>query len=197
MFDISISDDYMNGIKIFTNVEWIKEEYSNSYFEFVEQDNESDISIVDLEDICMDNIAVKINIDKQDSNIDAFISKRHIRAYLDLLRKFDSEVYGIGMADVTDVIMVTKGVLKEHVTFKLSSDNILGNVEEFKKRLRGGSFKGSAIIFLSMTDLLILDRCVKDIVELYKNLDIVMLLPNKNEEEKKEKYLELFIFETK
>ena len=197
MFDISISDDDMNGIKIFTNAEWIKEEYSNSYFEFVEQDNESDISIVDLDDICTDNVAIKINIDKYDSNIDAFISKQHIRAYLELLRKFDPEVYGIGMADITDVIMATKGVLKEYVTFKLSSDNILENIEEFKKRLRGGNLKGSAIIFLSITDLLILDRCVKDIVELYKNLDIVMLLPNKKEEEKKEKYLELFIFETK
>ena len=128
MFDISISDDDMNGIKIFTNVEWIKEEYSNSYFEFVEQDNESDISIVDLDDICTDNVAIKINIDKYDSNIDAFISKQHIRAYLELLRKFDPEVYAIGMADITDVITATKGVLKEYVTFKLSSDNILENI---------------------------------------------------------------------
>jgi len=185
--------DYFEGIRVFTNVEYIKEKYSNSGFEFVEECEKSDISIVDSNYILKDDSKFKINIDKYDSHANAFISKHHITDYLDLLEKFNPNVCGIGMADIEDVKLATKGVLTEHIILEITSDDELENIAEFKKNLKGGNFKGSAILFLSVKDYSKLNSYREVIVKLYENIDIVLFTPSKKEETE-EKYVELFIF---
>jgi len=59
--------DYCEGIRVFTNVEYIKEKYNNRYFKFEERCEESDIFIVDINYILRDDSKVNINIDKYDS----------------------------------------------------------------------------------------------------------------------------------
>ena len=190
---IEFLDDYFDNIKIFTNVEFIKLKYNNDYFEFIDDCNLSDISIVDYNYKIEGNSNVKINIDKYDSNTDAFIDRDFIIAYLDLLKKFDSNVCGISMADITDVITATKGILIEHINFKLNSNIKLEDIERFKKKLKGGNFKGSIILFLCINDYLIMDKIIKEIEELYINTEIVILKPI-IEEIKEGNYIEVFVF---
>jgi len=185
--------DYFEGIRVFTNVEYIKEKYINSCFEFVEEYEKSDICIVDSNYILKDDSKFKINIDKYDSHANAFISNHHITDYLDLLEKFNPNVCGIGMADIEDVKLSTKGILTEHIIFKITSDDELENIAEFKKNLKGGNFKGSAILFLSVKDYSKLNRYGEVLVKLYGNIDIVLFTPSKKEETE-EKYVEIFIF---
>lgn len=93
-------EEFIDNIRIFTNVDFIKEKYNNDYFEFVEDFDESDIAILDNNYVFKGYSNLKINIEKLDFNVDAFINKNYIIPYLNLLKKFDLNTYNIQMADI-------------------------------------------------------------------------------------------------
>lgn len=78
---------------------------------------------MDCNYILEDDSKFKINIDEYDLHANVFISKHHIKAYLNLMEKFNQNVCGIGMADIEDVKLATKGILTEHIMLKIVSDD--------------------------------------------------------------------------
>lgn len=191
MLDFAV--DYCFAIKVFTNVEWVKEKYKNSCFEFVGDCKDSDICILDSNYKVNEESKFIINIEKFNDGVDAFISQCYIEAYLNLIEKFDPDVCGIGMADFSDIRAVTKGSLIEYLKLNIVSDDEMKYISDFKNKIKGASFEGSTILFISQTDLLKLHNYSKVIEELYRNMDIVILMPSiKNIEIGK--YVELFVF---
>lgn len=191
MLDFTV--DSPMKINVFTNIQWIKEKYKESYFKFLESPEESDICIVDSRYESNNVSGLKINIDKCDDEADAFIPENYIEAYLDLLQKFDPDICSIGMADITDIMGAAKGTLVEYMKIDITSDNELEYISEFNKSLKGGAFKGSAVLFVSEKDYVKLNNYGNVLEELYENIDIVMFAPSgKNKDSGR--YAEVFIF---
>lgn len=190
-------EEFNDNIKIFTNIDFIKEKYNNDYFEFVEEFNESEISILDSSYKFENNSSLKINIDEFKSNVDAFIDKDNIIAYLDLIEKFDFEICGIKMADITDVMKVTKGTLEKYIKLELNKnsniDDMIDKFKELEDENINKDINGSAIIFFYLDNYLILDEFIKKFDSLYKNLNVVILKAEKIDIKNNE-YIEVFIF---
>lgn len=186
-------EEFIDNIRIFTNVDFIKEKYNNDYFEFVEDFDESDIAIVDNNYVFKGYSNLKINIEKLDLNVDAFINKNYIIPYLNLLKKFDLNTYNIQMADITDVIKVTRGSLDYYIKLELNKDYNTDDLLIKLKDLEYKNINGSAIVFLYSDNYLILDKLVKKFANLYENFDIVVLKSSKIDIKDNE-YIEVFIF---
>lgn len=183
-------------LKCFTNVTWLYDKFKHRTLNFIDDYKDSDICIVDNNyQFKEENYAsnFKINIDELRSSADAFISSDYIECYLDMIEKYESEDYGVGMADFTDIKSVTKGSLIEYVKINLNSNDELESVEEFKKSLQSTEFNVGVILFVSIKNLGRLFNLSENLKVIYPNMTAVIMTPAKMRENM-DNYIEVFVF---
>lgn len=183
-------------IRCYTNVKWINEKFKNRQLKFVAEFKDSDICIVDrnyefMEEDSKSNL--KINVDELSDRVDAFISQDHIEAYLDMIEKYESEDYGVGMADFNDIKAVTKGSLIEYIKINLNSDDEAENIEKFKKSFKAAEFEVGVILFVSIKNLNRLSNFSNVLEGIYTNMEAVIMTPSKRLSHA-DNYAEAFVF---
>lgn len=149
-------DEHDFKIKCFTNVEWISEKFKHRQLKFVAKCEDSDICIVDSnykfkEGKNLWNL--KINVDELSGKVDAFISSYYIEAYLEMIERYESKEYGVGMADFIDIKEVTRGSLFQYQKLNLNSDDETEGIEELTKSLKIVEFNVGVIPFVSIKNL--------------------------------------------
>ena len=149
-FDLEI-DENVFKLKCFTNVDWIKKKFKNKELKFIDEYEKSNICIVDSTFKFNDKTRdiFKINIDELNDNVDTFIGKGYVEAFLDLIEKTESEYYEVGMADFADIKMVAKGRLIEYLKLTLNSDDEEERIGEFSKSLKSSETCGGGILFVT------------------------------------------------
>lgn len=181
-------------LKCFTNIEWINEKFKHRQLKFVSELRGCDICIVDrnydFTEDSKDNL--KINVDELSSSVDAFISQKYIEAYLDMLEKYESEDYGVGMVDFIDIKSLTKGSLIEYLKINLNCDESEG-IEKIKKSFKPSENNVGVILFVSIKDLNRLSNLSNALQSIYPNMDAVIMTPVKKVIYT-DKYAELFVF---
>jgi hypothetical protein len=182
-------------VTCYTNVEWIKEKYKHRKLNFVEELKDCDICIVDSYYELKDDYrsSIKINIDHLSNNADAYISPDHIVYFLNLIEKYESEDYGIGMTDFNDIKAVTKGSLIEYVKINLNSDDEREGIEEFRRSLKPDQFNVGVILFVSLKNSNRLFNFTKVLEDIYPHMEAVVMTPDKRENNA-ENYVEVFVF---
>lgn len=183
-------------IRCYTNVKWINEKFKHRQLKFVDEYKDGDICIVDRNYKFIDedsNRNLKINVDELSDRVDAFVSQDHIEAYLDMIEKYESEDYGVGMADFNDIKAVTKGSLIEYIKINLNSDDEAENVEKFKKSFKAEEFEVWVILFVSIKDLNMLSNLSNVLEGIYTNMEAVIMTPAKMVSHENN-YAEAFVF---
>lgn len=193
-FDLEIDEDIFK-LKCFTNVDWIKEKFKNKELKFIDEYEKSNICIVDSNFKFKDKTRdiFKINIDELNDNVDTFIGKDYVEAFLDLIEKTKSEYYAVGMADFTDIKMVAKGRLIEYLKLTLNSDDE-ERIEEFRKSLKPSETCGGGILFVTQKNSKVIYNYSEILSKLYSNINIVLIAPCKMLDNI-EHYVELFVFD--
>lgn len=195
MLDFELDEsDYK--IRCYTNVKWINEKFKHRQLKFVAECKDSDICIVDrnyefMEEDSKSNL--KINVDELSGRVDAFVSQDHIVAYLDMIEKYESEDYGVGMADFNDIKAVTKGNLIQYIKIKLNSDDEAENMEKFKKSFKATEFEVGVILFVSIKHLNRLSNLSNVLEGIYTNMEAVIMTPVKRVSHE-DNYAEAFVF---
>lgn len=183
-------------IRCYTNVKWINEKFKHRQLKFVDKCKDSDICIVDRnyefteED---SNSNLKINVYELSDMVDAFVSQHHIEAYLDMLEKYESEYYGVGMADFNDIKAVTKGSLIEYIKINLNSDDEAKNIEKFKKSFKSEEFEVGVILFVSIKNFNMLSNLSNVLEGIYTNMEAVIMTPGRSVSHE-DNYAEVFVF---
>ncbi|WP_307992309.1 hypothetical protein [uncultured Clostridium sp.] len=195
MLDFELDDSNFK-IRCYTNVKWINEKFKHRQLKFVAECKDSDICIVDrnyefMEEDSKSNL--KINVDELSDRVDAFISKDHIEAYLDMIEEYESEDYGVGMADFSDIKAVTKGSLIEYVKINLNSADEAEDIKKFKKSFETADFEVGVILFVSTKHLNRLSNFSNVLEGIYPNMEAVIMTPVKKVSNKGN-YAEVFVF---
>lgn len=195
MFDFELDESDFK-IRCYTNVKWINEKFKHRQLKFVAECKDSDICIVDrsyefMEEDSKSNL--KINVDELSNRVDAFVGQDHIEAYLDMIEKYESEDYGVGMADFKDIKAVTKGSLIEYIKIKLNSDDEAENIERFKKSFKAAEFEVGVILFVSSRHLNMLSKLSNVLEGIYTNMEAVIMTPVKMVSHE-DNYAEVFVF---
>lgn len=182
-------------LRCFTNIEWINEKFKHRQLKFVTELRGCDICIVDrnydfTEEDFKDNL--KINVDELSSSVDAFISQKYIEAYLDMLEKYESEDYGVGMVDFNDIKSLTKGSLIEYLKINLNCDESEG-IGKLKKSFKPAENDVGVILFVSIKDLNRLSNLSNALQSIYPNMDAVIMTPVKRVTYT-DNYAEVFVF---
>ncbi|SHF43259.1 hypothetical protein [Caloramator proteoclasticus] len=195
MLDFELDEEDFK-IKCYTNVKLIYEKFKHKQLKFVAECKDSDICIVDRNYEFTEEDSkgkLKINVDELSSSVDAFISQDHIEAYLDMIEKYESDDYGVGMADFYDIKSVTKGSLIEYIKINLNSDDKAEDIEKFKKSFKASEFEVGVILFVSIKDLNRLSNFSNVLQSIYPNMDAVIMTPAQNVNYT-DKYAEVFVF---
>lgn len=182
-------------LRCFTNIEWINEKFKHRQLKFVTELAGCDICIVDRnydfkEEDSKGNL--KINVDELSSSVDAFISQDHIEDYLDMIEKYESEDYGVGMVDFNDIKAITKGSLIEYLKINLNCDESKC-IEKLKKSFKSVESDLGVILFVSIKDLNRLSNLSKALQSIYPNMDAVIMTPVKKVIYT-DNYAEVFVF---
>ena len=183
-------------VRCFTNVEWVNEKFKHRQLKFVAECKDANICIMNSnyefkgED---STYSIKINIDELSSSVDAFISQDYIEAYLDMIEKYESEDYYVGMVDFNDIKAVTKGSLFEHVKINLNSNDEAEGIEEFKKSFKPAEFEVGIILFVSIKNLNRLSNFADILEGIYPNMEAVIMAPAKRVSYT-DNYVEVFVF---
>lgn len=183
-------------VKCYTNIKWIYEKFKNSNIKFVYKFEESDICIVDKnykfvgEDI---NSSFKISIDGVNDKVDAFIDRNNIEAYLNIIDKYESGNYEVGMADFSDIKEVTRGSLIEYVKININNNSNYIELEEFRKSFKQREVNVDAILVTSFKDLDKLANYVNTLEDIYSNMNIV-IITLVDMENQKGNCIEVFLF---
>jgi len=181
-------------IRCYTNVKWINEKFKHRQLKFVTECKDSDICIVDrnyefMEEDSKSNL--KINVDELSGRVDAFVSQDHIEAYLDMIEKYESEDYGVGMVDFNNIKAVTKGSLIEYI--KINRDDEAEDIEKFKKSFKAAEFEVGVILFVSIKNLSRLFNFSNVLQGIYTNMEAVIMTPVKRRSNE-DNYAEVFVF---
>lgn len=194
-FDLEI-DENVFKLKCFTNVDWIKKKFKNKELKFIDEYEKSDICIVDSNFKFKDKTRdiFKINIDELNDNVDTFIGRDYVEGFLDMIEKNESEDYGVGMADFTDIKMVAKGRLIEYLKLTLNNNDEEERIEEFRKSLKSRETCGGGILFVTRKKSKIIYNYYEILSKLYSNINIVLIAPCKMLDNI-EHYVELFVFD--
>lgn len=194
MLDFQLDESNFK-VRCFTSVEWISEKFKHRQLKFVDRYEDSDICIVDSNFEFKENsgCSIKISIDELSNSVNAFISPGYIVSYLDLIEKYESGNYSVGMADFNDIKTVTNGSLIEYIKIKLNNDDETEVIEEFKKNLKPTEFNGGIILFLSVKNLKRLSNFAYILEDIYPNMDKVIMTPTKRVSNA-DNYVEIFIF---
>lgn len=183
-------------IRCYTNVKWINEKFKHRQLKFVAECKNSDICIVDRNYVFMEEDSksnLKINVDELSGRVDAFISQDHIEAYLDMIEKYESEDYGVGMVDFNDIKAVTKGSLIEYIKINLNRYDEAKDIEKFKKSFKAAEFEVGVILFVSIKNLNRLFNFSNVLQYIYTNMEAVIMTPVKKVSHE-DNYAEVFVF---
>ena len=194
-FDLEI-DESAFKLKCFTNVGWIKDKFKYRKLIFTDECEKSDICIVDSNFKFKEKTRnmLKISIDELSDDVDTLIGRDYIEAFLDMIEKYGSEDYGVGMVDFNDIKMVTQGKLIEYLKLTLNSDDETECIEEFRKSLICRELFGGLIFFATKKNLKTLSDYCEILNELYSNMDKVIMTPITTTAHL-ENYIELFVFD--
>lgn len=183
-------------VRCYTNINWIYEKFKNSNIKFVDKLEESDMCIVDKnykfvnEDI---NSSLKISIDGVDDKVDAFIDRNNIEAYLNIIDKYESEKYEVGIADFNDIKEVTRGSLIEYVKININNNSNNKDIEEFRKSFKQCEVNVDVIVFSSFKELDKLSNFLDALEDVYSIMNIV-IMTLVDMENQKDNYVEVFVF---
>jgi len=183
-------------VRCYTNVKWINEKFKHRQLKFVDECKDSDICIIDrnyefTEEDSRGNL--KINIEKLNSRVDAFISQDYIESYIDMIEKYESADYGIGMADFNHIKTVTKGSLIKYIKINLNSYDEDESIEKFKKSFKPAEYDVGVILFVSIKDLNRLSNLSNVLESIYPNMESVIMTPVKKVSHR-DNYVEVFVF---
>ncbi|MBE6061801.1 MAG: hypothetical protein E7215_16800 [Clostridium sulfidigenes] len=66
----------------------------------------------------------------------SLMSQDYIESYLDMIEKYESADYGVGMGDFNDIKTVTKESLIKYIKISLNSYDEDESIEKLKKRFK-------------------------------------------------------------
>lgn len=183
-------------IKIFSNIEWIRNRFADSYLRFIDDIEKSDMCILNKDyrenKIKSDKMLVIRTYDSEDTE-SIYINEEFIVNFLNFIERFESQKYGVGMVGFSDIKEVARGKLVKYFNSDIYSETIEDNKQKFVEVLDKLEDPSSMLLYYSQKELTILWDFAKIIEDKFSNIKCVVMTPAKKNNDL-EQYMELYVF---